>query len=131
MIGVDTNVVVRYLTHDDPDQTPAARQIFRDLSADAPGFVSMTVLVETWWVLRRSYSTSAATCVDLLELLLGSPELVVESRDIARKALVRAKAGADFADAVIAVSGERAGCERTMTFDKRAAQTAGMTLVEE
>lgn len=129
MIGVDTNVLVRYLVHDDPDQTPQARALFHALTPEEPGYLSVTVLVETWWVLGRAYSVSAAGRVALLESLLGIPELVVEARDGIQSALTRAKSGADFADAVIAVSAERAGCDRTVTFDKNAARDAGMTLL--
>lgn len=129
MIGIDTNVLVRYATRDDPHQVALADRLLDRRTPDDPAFIATTVLVEVWWVLGRAYSQPAAQRIELLDTVLASPEVVVESADLVRAALARAKAGADFADAVIAITSERAGCDRTMTFDMAAAERAGMTLL--
>jgi len=130
MIGLDTNVVVRYLTHDDSAQTAAAVRLMDTLSPDLPGFLSLIVITELVWVLEASYRCKKAEIEQVLEALLRSKELVIEQAEIVWQALRRFSASrADFADCLIERAGHAAECRYTVTFDRRAAARAGMKLL--
>jgi predicted nucleic-acid-binding protein len=130
MIGLDTNVVVRYLTHDDPVQTAKAVRLLDSLSSDAPGFLSLVVMVELVWVLEVSYRFKKNEIVQVLETLLRSKELLVERAEIVWQALRQFTTGnANFADGLIERCCHAAGCEYTATFDQNAANAAGMRLL--
>jgi len=130
MIGLDTNVVVRYLTNDDPAQTTAAVKVIDSLSADAPGFLSMIVVVELVWVLEISYRFKKSEIEQILETLLRSKELVIERAEVVFQALRKFSAGrADFADCLIERCGHAVECQYTVTFDRNAASAAGMKLL--
>jgi predicted nucleic-acid-binding protein len=121
MIGLDTNILVRYLTKDDAVQTPIAIRVVRSLSAEDPGFVSLVAIAELIWVLRISYGYAKSEIVGVLEAMLQSQELVLEQAELLDDALRRFAAGhADFADFLIERSGQAAGCKHTVTFDRRA-----------
>lgn len=122
MIGLDTNVLVRYIAQDDPEQSAVATRLIESFTAETPGFISTVTLVETVWVLTRAYRTPKAAIVVIVEGLLRARDMVVESAETHYLALgVFQAASADYADAVIAQTGKLAGCEGTMTFDRRAA----------
>ncbi len=129
MIGLDTNVVVRYLVQDEPDQSAMASTVIDALTEKDPGFLSLVTVVELYWVLRRAYKISTARCGELVEGLLDARELRVDQDSIVRAALTASRGGLDFADAVIAELGRVAGCEHTVTFDQRAAQSNEMRLL--
>lgn len=130
MIGVDTNLLVRYLAQDDAAQSPVASHIIDGFTPDAPGYISQVVLVETVWVLTRTYKMSRETIADIIESLLRAREIVVDRADAGYLALATYRATrADFSDALIAHGGRLAGCSETLTFDKPAASHAGMRLV--
>lgn len=130
MIGLDTNVLVRYVMQDDARQSPRATRLIEDLSAEEPGFVPVVALMELVWVLAGSYGLARAQVAAVLETLLRSKELVVDRADLVAQALGRyASGGADFADALIERIASSAGCSATMTFDTGAVKTASMTLV--
>lgn len=129
MIGLDTNVVVRYLIQDDPDQAASAATLIDDLTETDPGYLSLVTVVELFWVLRRAYGVSADRCAELLNGLLDARELRVDQDAVVRAALAASRGGLDFADAVIAELGRAAGCEHTVTFDQRAARDGGMQLL--
>lgn len=130
MIGLDTNVLVRYLMQDDPRQSPRATRLIESLHADEPGFVPVVALVELVWVLSASYSLSRAQIATVLETLLRSKELVVDRAEVVAQAVQRYSAGgADFADALIERIATAAGCTSTMTFDAGAVKAASMSLV--
>jgi predicted nucleic-acid-binding protein len=129
MTGLDTNVVIRYLTHDNPAQSSAADTLMRSLSPEAPGFLSLVVMVETIWVLENSYDFKRDQIKEVLETLLRSKELIVERAEIVWQALrAFSDSRADFADCLIERCAYAAGCSYTATFD-RAAVTAGMRLI--
>lgn len=131
MIGIDTNVLVRYLAQDDEAQSAAASQIIDGLSTELPGYISQVVLVETVWVLVRSYKMPRATLVEVIEMLLRTRELVIESAEVGYLALATFRSSnADFSDALIAHGGRLAGCRETVTFDRRAALATGMQLLD-
>lgn len=131
MIGLDTNVLVRYFTEDDPTQSKLARDLFeRRLSKTTPGFVSTVVLVELVWVLTRAYASPRQVVADIIEGLLTSPVIVFENKVQVRKALADYRAtGADFGDCLIGRGNEAAGCSATMTFDRAAAKLPGFKLL--
>lgn len=130
MIGLDTNILVRYLTHDDARQTGAAQRVIHSLSPDAPGFVSLVVIVELIWVLQALYGFEKDEVERVMESLLRSKDLVIEQADSASQALRAYQSGrADFSDCLIERIGHAAKCQYTLTFDRHAAATAGMHLL--
>ena len=127
VIGLDTNVLVRYVMQDDPRQSPRATRLIESFTTEHPGFVSVVALIELVWVLSGSYGLGRAQVVTVLELLLRSKELVVDQAAVVALAARRfADEGADFADALIERLGATAGCEATLSFDLGALKTAGM-----
>ena len=131
MIGLDTNVLVRYLAQDDKVQSPKATRVMEALRADEPGHVTLVVLVELVWVLARGYGASREEICKTLETLLQTKEVVVAQADVVWKALRVFKAGsADFADCLIERLGANIGSSHTVTFDLKAAKGCGMHLIE-
>lgn len=122
MIGLDTNVLVRYLAQDDPIQSAQASAIVeRRLSEQDPGFVSLVAMAETAWVLERAYKLSATKIAAAIERILQIDVLAVESEQEVFTAMVALKEGrGSFADALIGALGAKAGCSRTLTFDRKA-----------
>ena len=134
MIGLDTNVLVRYLAQDDARQAAlASRLIETELTATRPGFISLVVLAELCRVLHRLYSATMDELIAMLDDLLGTPQFHLERRDVVQAAMGRFKAGtsrkAGVVDALIAQIAESEGCTLTLTFDKAAVRAAGMTLL--
>ncbi|HEY2399298.1 MAG TPA: type II toxin-antitoxin system VapC family toxin [Steroidobacteraceae bacterium] len=131
MIGLDTNVVVRYLTQDDPKQAPIATKVMeKTLNRDEPGFISLVVLAEVVWVLVSLYSVNRSGVADVVGGLLTTEQLHVESAELVWRAKRRYEASkADFSDALIAECAIAAGCKRTVTFDRTAAATSGFELL--
>jgi predicted nucleic-acid-binding protein len=130
MIGLDTNILVRYLVQDDPIQSPKAREIIeRRLTEDSPGFVSIVAMVETVWVLERAYGLANREIAAVVERMLQTEVLVVENEQEVFTAMVALKQGrGTFADGLIAELGTRAGCVRTLTFDQKAVRLRGFAL---
>jgi len=130
MIGLDTNVIVRYVMQDDPKQSQKATRLIEALSADAPGFVPLVVIVELVWVLTSCYDLKRDQVVEVLGGTLRTKEFMVDRAEQVAQALRVYKMGsADFADCLIERGATSAGCEKTMTFDSSAAKSAGMTLI--
>lgn len=128
MIGLDTNVLVRFFAQDDPDQSRRADKFLQSLTPEAPGFVSVIVLAELVWVLCRRYGVKKVQLIQCLNQLLDSPELILEGQTAVTQALQRfASAKADFVDCLIERCGHLAGCRDTVTFDVNASEAAGMT----
>ena len=132
MIGLDTNILVRYIVQDDVAQAAAAtRLIERDCKPDNPGWVDVVVLCELVWVLESAYDYKRATVAEVLRTVLTSAELRVETPELARAALRAYRNGsADYADCLIGLRNQQAGCDVTCTFDKRAGQMASHRLVK-
>jgi predicted nucleic-acid-binding protein len=131
VIGLDTNVIVRYVVQDDARQSAAAtRLIERSLSPENPGFIGCITLCETAWVLAECYGAGREKIGQVLEGLLASKQLVVEQPEAAWKAL-RAWRGssADFADALIGQIVAANGGAKTVTFDRAAAKLPGLELL--
>ena len=122
MIGLDTNILVRYLAQDDPVQSRKAREILeRRLSEKNPGFVSVVAMVETVWVLDRAYGLSSEEISAAVERMLQTDVLIVENEHEVFSAMVALKRGeGSFADALIGALRARVSCARTLTFDHKA-----------
>jgi predicted nucleic-acid-binding protein len=130
VIGLDTNVLIRFLAQDDDMQSARATALIGTLTGSQPGFVSTVVLIELVWVMRRAYGATKPELIAILDSLFRMQELVIQERDMAFGAL-RTFAGtkADFADCLIARMGRQAGCTHTVTFDKAAASAGEMQLL--
>ena len=131
MIGLDTNILVRYLTQDDPAQARKATDIFeKQLSTQKPGFVSIVTITETVWLLDRAYGYSREEIALAIERMLQTDVLAVENEQEVFTAMTALKDGTgEFSDALIATLGEKAGCSHTLTFDRKAARLRGFELV--
>ncbi|MGF6440118.1 PIN domain-containing protein [Paraburkholderia youngii] len=131
MIGLDTNVLVRYFAQDEPVQAGTATSLIESLTAERPGYITQVALVEVTWVLGRAYGAQRAEIAQVIETVLRTKELVVENAVTLWQALrLYAGSNADFADCLIERISHEAGCEYTATFDTRAAKTAGMRLIK-
>jgi len=130
VIGLDTNVLVRFLIEDDPAQSRAATAFFKSLSSSQPAWVGLAAILETAWVMKSVRNMRRETIATVLSSLLTVDSLVVEQADVLEEALRRyGDTKADFADCLIAASGRAAGCSKTVTFDQIAARDAGMELL--
>ncbi|MCF8168936.1 MAG: type II toxin-antitoxin system VapC family toxin [Rhodoferax sp.] len=129
MIGLDTNVLVRYIMHDEAKQSPKATRIIESLDADNPGYITLVPVVDLYWVLTFSYELSDQQVAQAPEAILRTKQFQVERADQVMRALRVFRDGkADFADCLIERSAAGAGCTQTMTFDVKAAKHAGMAL---
>lgn len=130
MIGIDTNVLVRYIVHDDTEQTRRAVHFLEhECTIDDPGLVNDVVLTEFVWVLESVYRYSRQQVSLVIGGLLRASQLQVENSEDARTALREYEAAADFTDALIASINRRLGCERTVTFDRKAARRPGFLVL--
>lgn len=131
MIGLDTNILVRYLAQDDPVQSPKATELIeRRLTGDDPGFVSVVAMVETVWVLDRAYGLADDEIAAAVERTLQADVLVVENEQEVFSAMIALREGrGSFADALIGALGARVGCSRTLSFDRKASRLPGFELV--
>lgn len=120
MIGLDTNVVVRLLTADDPKQLKQAQALVQRIEdAGDRALISVIVLCETAWVLDRAYGISRQQIADAIESMLSVWSFEIEDRDAVSDAMHRYRTGTgDFADLVIGVRAKAAGCSVVATFDK-------------
>jgi predicted nucleic-acid-binding protein len=130
MIGLDTNVMVRYIMQDDFKQSAKATKLIESLSSDSPGFVTLVSVVELYWVLTSCYDFSATQVARAFSNLLRVQQIVVEHAEVVWRALRAFEGGqADFVDCLIERIASVNGCVQTMTFDIKAAKHAGMTLL--
>lgn len=130
MIGLDSNVLIRFFAKDDPVQSPKAAAVFRSLSSREPGWVGIGALLETVWVLSKRMKLDSSQIATVLTDLVTRDSITLEQESVVERALVRyVKGKAEFSDCFIAVSSENAGCARTLTFDRNAARDAGMELL--
>ena len=127
MIGLDTNVLVRYLAQDDAAQSARATALIEQrLTVEDPGYIGIVAMVETVWVLDRAYRMGEAEIAAVVERLLQADTLLVEAAQEVFLAMVTLRDGrGGFADALIALLGTRAGCVHTVTFDRKALRVPG------
>jgi len=131
LIGLDTNILVRYFTHDDARQTPLAlRLVDEQLDPAHPGHISLVTLAELVWVLRTVYGAERETVIDIVSRLLGDARFVTQASSSVWAALdAYRNAPIDFGDALIAALNRDAGCLETLTFDRGAARISGVRLL--
>lgn len=128
MIAIDTNVIIRYLTGDHPEQSARARAAIDGQAV----FVPVTVALEAEWVLRSAYGYAAPEVAKALRAFAGLPTVTIEDGASVAEALDRAEQGMDFADALHL--GRASHCDRFLTFDRRfvkAAQSLGLLPAQE
>ena len=126
MIGLDTNVLARYLSQDDPTQSARASALIDSFTPENPGFIPLVSLVELVWVMQSCYQAKKVEIVQILQTLLGTRELIVENAETAIKALrVYSGSKADFSDCLIERSANKAGCDYCVSFDTNAIRDAG------
>ena len=133
MIGLDTNVLVRYVTQDDPAQSRlVARTLDARVTLEQPGFVCIVTVIELVWVLQAHYSASREDIAVAIEELLSDARFRVQHESAVWRALdeFSLTSSTDFADALIAALGQEQGCKTTLTFDKKAARIPGMELLK-
>ena len=125
MIGLDTNILVRYIVCDDKAQTKLATHLIEEkCTREEPGFISLLVLIELVWVLSRGYGYPKTTVVAVLTKLLSSAELLVEETELVWTALMGFTSGsADFPDHLIGLTNRSRGCSTAYTLDKRAGRS--------
>src|ERR1017187_843239 len=130
MIGLDTNILVRYFIQDDPEQTRLAVNLIDSLSPTESGWIGVAVFMELDWVMNNVLKVKKDRVVEIFDTLLVSQELVVENANTVREALQLYRSrNTDFSDCLIASAAKAAGCSRTVTFDRIAARDAGMELI--
>jgi predicted nucleic-acid-binding protein len=120
MVGLDTNVLVRYITQDDPRQAKATeRAIEKAVGGGAKVLVQPIVLCELVWVLESAYGFGKTEIVAVIEQVMRTAQFEIAEKDVAWKALEDFSGGAaDFSDYLISRANERAGAETTLTFDR-------------
>jgi len=130
MIGIDTNVLVRYVVQDDARQAAAANHFIETaLSVESPGRIASIVLCEFVWVLEAAYGYARSAIVPTLQRLFEVDRFRLEAPALAWRALEDYRAGADFSDALIALGNEQSGCEYTATLDRGAAKLKQVQLL--
>ncbi len=131
MIGLDTNVLVRYIVQDDAVQSAlATRLIEQQCSPDRPGFIGLVALIELVWVSESCYAAAKIDIVKILRLLLSTKQLLIQDAEIVWQALrLFESSDTDFVDCLTERISAASGCEKTVTFDKKAAR-AGMVLLK-
>lgn len=122
MIGIDTNVLIRYVVQDDLQQSRNATRFMENkISAENPGFINHIVLCEIAWVLKGAYEYSKDDIIRVFQSMLTANEILVLESDLVWKAIAEYKIGnADFSDYLIANVNVKNGCTETVTFDKNA-----------
>jgi predicted nucleic-acid-binding protein len=131
MIGLDTNVLVRYIMQDDAKQSALANKLIEGLTEASPGYVSLVAIVEMVWVLESAYNLTRQQVTAALRNLLSVNVFKVDRVAVVASALrTYAEGTADVADCLIERSSALAGCRCTMTFDRAAAKTGGMILIK-
>jgi predicted nucleic-acid-binding protein len=127
VLGIDTNVLVRYLVRDDQQQFERARRLInRELGKGEPVLVSLLVLLETEWVLRSRYSLGKTQMLSTLSALLEASDLVLEDEPAVEHAIYSWKeSAANFSDCLINARNRRIGCSATATFDRNALKVDG------
>jgi predicted nucleic-acid-binding protein len=131
VIGLDTNILARFLLQDDRLQSPKADAIMGSLTVEEPGWVGVATLLELIWVLGSRNRFNRLAIAAVLDQLLSREEIAIEQPDCVQNALLLFRKGnADFADCLIASSAKAAGCTKTVTFDRVASRDAGMQLIQ-
>jgi predicted nucleic-acid-binding protein len=130
VIGLDTNVLVRYLVQDDKAQARAASKVMESLSPSEPGWISLIVLAELVWSLKKTYRLAKDRIVSVVESLLASRDIRLEASEKVQYALLlHRNRRAEFADCLLSVCARDAACLKVVTFDRVAARDLGMVRI--
>ena len=131
MIGLDTNVLVRYIAQDDRIQSAKATRLIESLNEDSQSYIGVVAVIELVWVLSSCYGADRNKMGLVLETLLRTKGVQVEAADTVWQALRLFRSSkADFADCLIERSAQDAGCSYTATFDQNAAKYCGMQIID-
>lgn len=131
LIGIDTNILARYIVQDEPTQAKIASEFLESLNQHQKGFVSNIVLVELIWLLKRVYKQSRLEIAHILEALLFTDVLVFENHPlIIGVSKVYQSTASNFSDLLISRIHQQNGCIKTVTFDENAVKKADMTLLD-
>lgn len=129
MIGIDTNVLVRYVVRDDETGYALAAAALSTVTSENPGFITQVVLAEFYWVLRAKYGYDRSACLKAIRGLVETDSLEFDDGEGVVRALTLAESGADFADGLIHGTGELFGVSETVTLDQKAATPLGWRLL--
>ena len=131
MIGIDTNVLVRYITQDDELQSGIATEFIESYCSNGKKiFVNHLVICELVWVLKKCYKLSKPKTIEILQHILQISQFSIENAQVIWQALTDYKKGsADFADYVVGRTNIFNSCDETMTFDKKASKSKWFTLL--
>ena len=130
MIGIDTNVLVRYVVQDDARQSAMAGHFIETtLSDDEPGWIASIVLCELVWVLESAYEYGRQPIAAMMQRLFEVDRFHLEEPSLSWRALDAYRDGVDFADALLALGNEHHGCDYTATLDRGAAKLKQMRLL--
>jgi predicted nucleic-acid-binding protein len=130
MIGLDTNVLLRFFAQDDERQSKLADEMMASLTRDNPGWIGLATVLEFMWAMSKPMRLPKPVVCNALDQLLSINSIVVDQSNVVALALRQFRAThADFADCLISLSARAAGCSKTVTFDKIAARDAGMELL--
>ena len=130
MIGVDTNVLMRYLLRDDKQQSQQAKAIMDGFTQQQPGFISITTLLEAMWLLRQTYKMPREDVLQIAHALVVSTSIHIQAESTVDEAIEIAQRGNfDLPDVLVSIFGRDAGCSHTLTFDRKAAMIPGMMLI--
>ncbi|MEA2564191.1 MAG: hypothetical protein QOH06_5695 [Acidobacteriota bacterium] len=129
MIALDTNILIRLLTKDDPDQTALAEELLQKAAdAEESCFISDPVLCEVEWLLESSYRAKRRDVLAAMQELLGGDLFVFEDREVLRQAIVKyQESKADFSDCLIGAKARSRGARATYTFERALAREPGFT----
>jgi predicted nucleic-acid-binding protein len=122
MIGLDTNILVRYLAQDDEKQSKLVTKLIeKKYDKDNYCFINHIVLCELVWVLQGAYKVDKQKTINIIEQLLHTSQFTCQAPDIIWSALKNYRNGsADFADYITSSINKHQGCEHTLSFDKKA-----------
>jgi predicted nucleic-acid-binding protein len=130
MRGLDTNVLVRYLAQDDPDQSRRANSLLQEAASQGERcFINSVVLCELVWVLRGAYGYEKDEICMVIDKLLSTVEFSIEDKELAYRALEDYRSGGDFADHLIGWRNQKAGCDITVTFDRNLKNSLRFTVL--
>lgn len=131
MKGLDTNLIVRLLTNDDPAQAALVARLVDEGDPDEHYFVNAIVVVEVAWTLGKAYRWERRWVLTAIEKLALHPRIELEDRDDVLEAVKASANGlGDFADLLIALRNRRKGCSMTLTFDKQASRFPEFSVLE-
>ncbi|WP_062268522.1 PIN domain-containing protein [Endozoicomonas arenosclerae] len=127
MIGLDANILLRFLTQDHKTHSRQASKLFRQLTPEYQGYISEPVILELYFTLQRGYKLEKADLIAILESLLATKELIIENSSDMQAALrLYKKVKPQLNDCLIAIKCQKAGCEEIFSFDKDAQKDLGM-----